>query len=61
MSATHYKKLHVDIFICIEMGRERNRVIKKEHPVFLITLHTRVTALNVKESSLTSEMINRQL
>ena len=34
MSATHYRKLHVDIFICIEMARERNRVIKKEHPVY---------------------------
>ena len=29
MSATHYRKPHVDIFICIEMARERNRVIKK--------------------------------
>ena len=29
MSATCYKRPHVDIFICIEMARERNRVIKK--------------------------------
>ena len=34
MSATRYKKLHIDIFICIEMARERNRVIKKKHPVY---------------------------
>ena len=33
MSATCYKRPHVDIFICIEMGRERNLGIKKEHPV----------------------------
>ena len=33
MSATHYKRPHVDIFICIEMARERNRGTKKTHPV----------------------------
>ena len=34
MSATYYKRPHVDIFFCIEMGRERNQGIKKKHPVF---------------------------
>ena len=29
MSATRYKKPHVDILICIEMTRERNLGIKK--------------------------------
>jgi len=29
MSATRYKKPHVDILICIEMTRERNQGIKK--------------------------------
>ena len=29
MSATCYKKPHVDILICIEMTRERNQGIKK--------------------------------
>ena len=29
MSATRYKRPHGDIFICIEMARERNQVIKK--------------------------------
>ena len=33
MSATRYKKPHVDILICIEMTRERNLGIKKKHPV----------------------------
>ena len=34
MSATRYKRPHVDIIIVIEMARERNRVIKKKkHPV----------------------------
>ena len=35
MSATRYKKPHVDILICIEMTRERNLGIKKKHPVLL--------------------------
>ena len=35
MSATRYKKTHVDILICIEMTRERNLGIKRKHPVFL--------------------------
>ena len=35
MSATRYKRPHVDIFICIEMGRERNQGIIKKHPVYL--------------------------
>ena len=30
MSATRYKRPHVDIFICIEMGRERNQGIIKQ-------------------------------
>ena len=34
MSATRYKRPHVDIFICIEMGRERNQGIIKKHPVY---------------------------
>ena len=34
MSATPYKRPDVDIFICIEMARDRNRIMKK-HPVFL--------------------------
>ena len=29
MSATRYKRSHADIFMCIEMGRERNLGIKK--------------------------------
>ena len=29
MSATRYKRPDVDIFICIELGRERNLSIKK--------------------------------
>ena len=29
MSATRYKKTHVDILICVEMARERNLGIKK--------------------------------
>ena len=33
MSATPYKRPDVDIFICIEMARERNRIMKKKHPV----------------------------
>ena len=36
MSATRYKKPHVDILICIEMTRERNLGIKKKHPVYCI-------------------------
>ena len=35
MSATRYKKPHVDILICIEMTRERNLGIKKKHPVYI--------------------------
>ena len=35
MSATRYKRPDVDIFICIEMARERNRIMKKKHPVEL--------------------------
>jgi hypothetical protein len=45
MSATHYKKPHVDIFICIEMARERNRVIKKKHPVYVIKVFTVIAVL----------------
>ena len=37
MSATRYKKPHVDILICIEMTRERNLGIKK-HPVLTFFL-----------------------
>ena len=34
MSATRYKRPNVDIFICIEMARERNQGTKKKpHPV----------------------------
>ena len=32
MSATRYKRMHVDIFICIEMPRERNSIMKKNTP-----------------------------
>ena len=32
MSATHYKKPHVDIFICIEMARERKAGHQKKTP-----------------------------
>lgn len=32
MSATRYKRMHVDIFICIEMARERNSIMKKNTP-----------------------------
>ena len=35
MSATRYKKPHVDILICIEMTRERNLGIKKTPGIFL--------------------------
>ena len=35
MSATRYKKTHVDILICIEMTRERNQGIQK-HPVYML-------------------------
>ena len=30
MSATRYKRPHVEIFICIEMARERNQGTKKK-------------------------------
>ena len=43
MSATCYKRPHVDIFICIEMGRERNQGIIKKTPGITITL------LSIKE------------
>ena len=36
MSATPYKRPNVDIFICIEMARERNRIMKKKTPGILI-------------------------
>ena len=34
MSATRYKKTHVDILICIEMTRERNLGIKKTPGIY---------------------------
>ena len=34
MSATRYKRPHVDIFISLEMARERNRVIKKTPGIY---------------------------
>ena len=45
MSATRYKKPHVDILICIEMTRERNQGIKKNtryicyHPLVLAKVY----------------------
>ena len=35
MSATRYKRPHVDIFICIEMGRERNQGIIKKNTRYI--------------------------
>ena len=35
MSATRYKKQHVDILICIEMTREKNLGIKKTPDIVL--------------------------
>ena len=58
MSATRYKRPHVDIFICIEMARERNRIIKKNHPVYgggqirlqeKVKLCTRINSLNSEQ------------
>ena len=37
MSATCYKRPHVNIFICIEMGRVRNQVIKKHNTRYFIS------------------------
>ena len=41
MSATRYKRPHVDIFICIEMVRERNQgiILIKKHPVYHKSIH----------------------
>ena len=36
MPTTSYKRPHVDIFICIEMARERNRIIKKKTPGIVV-------------------------
>ena len=70
MSATHYKRPHVDIFICIEMPREKNLVIKKTHPVYYIdlfinfnngvslNLHIEESGKEFKCSALTAAAIN---
>ena len=73
MSATHYKRPHVDIFICIEMPREKNRVIKKTHPVYYVdlfinfkngvslNLHIEESGKEFKCSALTAAAINPNL
>ena len=38
MSATRYKKTHVDILMCIEMTRERNLGIKKTPGIYRYNL-----------------------
>ena len=47
MSATCCKRPHVDIFICIEMRRERNLGKKKQHPVYSKKDNKSMTFFNV--------------
>ena len=44
MSTTRYKRPHVDIFICIEMTRERNGGTKNKRPGIIISIP--VTEIN---------------
>ena len=52
MSATRYKKPHVDILICIEMTRERNLGIKKNtrYSVSSFTTSVRILAVLTSDS-----------
>ena len=62
MSVTSYKRPHVDIFICIEMARERNRIIKKNNTRYTNGLKQgRSNNQNLQEQSITMTLVKYTL